>query len=163
VRLKKTLDLPGLATNDLHYTFPEDAKPHEVLLCVQTGKTMSDPNRFKFDAQDFYLKSPAQMREQWDGEFPEACDNTLRIAERVHVEFTEGRDLMPRFPVPAGESEASWLVKEVERGLRQRFPDCYAFSLANGKGQSFIGASPELLVRRSGASDLTGAPPPTVP
>ncbi len=122
VRLKKTLELPGLATNDLHYTFPEDAKPHEVLLCVQTGKTMSDPNRFKFDAQDFYLKSPAQMREQWDGEFPEACDNTLRIAERVHVEFTEGRDLMPRFPVPAGESEASWLVKEVERGLQQRFP-----------------------------------------
>jgi DNA polymerase-3 subunit alpha len=122
VRLKKTLELPGLATNDLHYTFPEDAKPHEVLLCVQTGKTMSDPNRFKFDAQDFYLKSPAQMREQWDGEFPEACDNTLRVAERVHVEFTEGRDLMPRFPVPAGESEASWLVKEVERGLQQRFP-----------------------------------------
>ena len=123
VRLKKTLELPGLATNDLHYTFPEDAKPHEVLLCVQTGKTMSDPNRFKFDAQDFYLKSPAQMREQWDGEFPEACDNTLQVAERVHVEFTEGRDLMPRFPVPAGESEASWLVKEVERGLQNRFPD----------------------------------------
>ncbi|MGH3901187.1 MAG: DNA polymerase III subunit alpha, partial [Pseudonocardiaceae bacterium] len=122
VRLKKTLDLPGLATNDLHYTYAEDAKPHEVLLCVQTGKTMSDPHRFTFDAQNFYLKSPAQMREQWDGEFPEACDNTLGIAERVHVEFTEGRDLMPRFPVPEGESEASWLVKEVERGLQQRFP-----------------------------------------
>ncbi|MGH3775715.1 MAG: DNA polymerase III subunit alpha [Pseudonocardiaceae bacterium] len=122
VRLKKTLDLPVMATNDLHYTYAEDAKPHEVLLCVQTGKTMSDPNRFTFDAQNFYLKSPAEMREQWDGEFPEACDNTLRIAERVHVEFTEGRDLMPRFPVPDGESEASWLVKEVERGLQQRFP-----------------------------------------
>ncbi|HVE96153.1 MAG TPA: DNA polymerase III subunit alpha [Pseudonocardiaceae bacterium] len=122
VRLKKTLDLPGLATNDLHYTYAEDAKPHEVLLCVQTGKTMSDPKRFKFDAQDFYLKSPAQMRQQWDGEFPEACDNTLRVAERIHVEFIEGRDLMPRFPVPEGESEASWLVKEVERGLNTRFP-----------------------------------------
>ncbi len=123
VRLKKTLDLPGLATNDLHYTYAEDAKPHEVLLCVQTGKTMSDPNRFKFDAQDFYLKSPAEMRQQWDGEFPEACDNTLLVAERVHVEFTEGQDLMPRFPVPEGETEATWLVKEVERGLHQRFPD----------------------------------------
>ncbi|MGH3788062.1 MAG: DNA polymerase III subunit alpha [Pseudonocardiaceae bacterium] len=123
IRLKKTLDLPGLATNDLHYTFPEDAKPHEVLLCVQTGKTMSDPKRFKFDAQDFYLKSPAEMRELWDGEFPEACDNTLRVAERVHVEFAEGRDLMPRFPVPEGESESSWLVKEVERGLQNRFPN----------------------------------------
>ena len=122
VRLKKTLDLPGLATNDLHYTYAEDHKPHEVLLCVQTGKTMSDPNRFKFDAQEFYLKSPAEMRQQWDGEFPEACDNTLLVAERVHVEFTEGQDLMPRFPVPEGETEATWLVKEVERGLHQRFP-----------------------------------------
>ncbi len=122
VRLKKTLDLPGLATNDLHYTYAEDAKPHEVLLCVQTGKTMSDPNRFKFDAQDFYLKSADQMRQMWDGEFPEACDNTLLVAERATVEFTEGRDLMPRFPVPDGEDEASWLVEEVERGLAQRYP-----------------------------------------
>ena len=68
--LKKKLDLPGLATNDLHYTYAEDAKPHEVLLCVQTGKTLADPNRFKFDAQDFYLKSPAEMRAQWDPLLP---------------------------------------------------------------------------------------------
>ncbi|MGE0296677.1 MAG: DNA polymerase III subunit alpha [Pseudonocardia sp.] len=121
--LKKRLDLPGIATNDLHYTYAEDAKPHEVLLCVQTGKTLADPNRFKFDAQDFYLKSPQEMRSQWDGEFPEACDNTLLIAERVDVGFTEGQDLMPRAPVPEGESEESWLVKEVERGLHRRFPN----------------------------------------
>jgi DNA polymerase-3 subunit alpha len=121
--LKKKLDLPGLATNDLHYTYASDAKPHEVLLCVQTGKTLADPNRFKFDAQDFYLKSPEEMRHQWDPRFPEACDNTLAIAERVHVEFTEGQDLMPRAPVPEGETEQSWLVKEVERGLHRRFPD----------------------------------------
>ncbi|MHA6795300.1 DNA polymerase III subunit alpha [Pseudonocardia bannensis] len=121
--LKKKLGLPGLATNDLHYTYAEDNKPHEVLLCVQTGKTLADPNRFKFDAQDFYLKSPAEMRAQWDGEFPEACDNTLLVAERVNVSFTEGQDLMPRFDVPEGETEASWLVKEVERGLHRRFPD----------------------------------------
>jgi DNA polymerase-3 subunit alpha len=121
--LKKKLDLPGLATNDLHYTYADDAKSHEVLLCVQTGKTLADPNRFKFDAQDFYLKSPAEMRHQWDPIFPEACDNTLLIAERVHVEFTEGQDLMPRAPVPEGETEQSWLVKEVERGLYRRFPN----------------------------------------
>jgi len=119
--LKKRLDLPGLATNDLHYTYAEDARPHEVLLCVQTGKTLADPNRFKFDAQDFYLKSPAEMRDQWDSEFPEACDNTLLIAERVGVSFTEGQDLMPRAPVPEGETEESWLVKEVERGMHRRF------------------------------------------
>jgi DNA polymerase-3 subunit alpha len=121
-RLKKQLDLPGLATNDLHYTYAEDAKPHEVLLCVQTGKTLADPNRFTFDAQDFYLKSPAEMRAQSDGEFPEACDNTLLVAARVNVEFTEGQDLMPRAPVPDGETEESWLVKEVERGMHTRFP-----------------------------------------
>jgi DNA polymerase III subunit alpha len=121
-RLKKELGLPGLATNDLHYTYAHDAKPHEVLLCVQTGKTLADPNRFKFDASDFYLKSPAEMRAQWDPQFPEACDNTLLIAERVDVGFTEGQDLMPRAPVPDGETEESWLVKEVERGLHARFP-----------------------------------------
>ena len=121
--LKKKLDLPGLATNDLHYTYAEDTKPHEVLLCVQTGKTMSDPNRFKFDAQDFYLKSAAEMRAQWDPIHPEACDNTLLIAERVDVSFTEGQDLMPRAPVPEGETEESWLVKEVEKGLHARFPN----------------------------------------
>jgi DNA polymerase-3 subunit alpha len=122
-RLKKLLDLPGLATNDLHYTYADDAKPHEVLLCVQTGKTLADPGRFKFDAQDFYLKSAAEMRAQWDPQFPEACDNTLLIAERVDVGFTEGQDLMPRAPVPDGETEESWLVKEVERGLQRRFPN----------------------------------------
>jgi DNA polymerase-3 subunit alpha len=122
VRLKKSLNLPGLATNDLHYTYPEDATTHDVLLCVQTGKTLSDTNRLAFDAPEFYLKSPIQMRRQWDGEFPEACDNTLRVAERVHVQFTESRNVRPRFPVPDGESETSWLVKQVERGLRRRFP-----------------------------------------
>jgi DNA polymerase-3 subunit alpha len=121
--LKKKLGLPGLATNDLHYTYAEDARPHEVLLCVQTGKTLADPGRFKFDAQDFYLKSAAEMRAQWDPIHPEACDNTLLIAERVDVGFTEGQDLMPRAPVPEGETEESWLVKEVERGLHRRFPN----------------------------------------
>ena len=89
---------------------------------MQTGKTLADPGRFKFDASDFYLKSAAEMRAQWDPVFPEACDNTLLVAERVNVDFTEGQDLMPRAPVPEGETEESWLVKEVERGLHMRFP-----------------------------------------
>ena len=122
LRLAKDLKLPLLATNDLHYTHASDAESHEVLLCVQTGKTMADPNRFKFDARDFYLKSALEMRTLW-AEHPDACDNTLLVAERCNVEFTEGRNLMPRFPVPEGESEESWLVKEVERGLAHRFPN----------------------------------------
>ena len=83
---------------------------------------MDDPKRFRFDARDFYLKSSQEMRELWH-EIPEACDNTLLIAERCNVEFAEGANLMPQSPVPEGESEESWLVKEVEIGLHHRFGD----------------------------------------
>jgi DNA polymerase-3 subunit alpha len=121
LRLAKDLGLPLVATNDLHYTFPSDAQAHSVLLCVQSGATMADPKRFKFEGEDFYLKSPEEMRSTW-AELPEACDNTLLIAERCEVAFAEGANLMPRFPVPEGESEDSWLVAEVERGLARRFP-----------------------------------------
>lgn len=120
LRIAKTLNLPMVATNDLHYTYAKDADAHEVLLCVQTGKTLADPNRFKFDARDFYLKSAAEMRHLWS-DFPEACDNTLLIAERCDVDFGESRDLMPRFPVPEGFDEGTYLVAEVERGLAERF------------------------------------------
>ncbi|MFZ0324643.1 MAG: DNA polymerase III subunit alpha [Actinomycetes bacterium] len=120
LRLAKTLDLPLVATNDLHYTRPEDAESHAALLCVQSGSTLADPTRFKFDADDFYLKSAAEMRAVW-GEVPDACDNTLLIAERCDVTFDENANLMPRFPVPEGETEDTWFVKEVERGLLKRF------------------------------------------
>ncbi|MBF5080870.1 DNA polymerase III subunit alpha [Quadrisphaera sp. INWT6] len=121
IRLAKDLGLPLVATNDLHYTRPEHHEGHAALLCVQSGSTLADPNRFKFDAEEFYLKSPAEMRHLWR-DFPEACDNTLAIAERCSVEFSEGiGTYMPRYPVPEGESEDSWFVKEVERGLQMRF------------------------------------------
>ena len=120
IRLAKEMGIPFLATNDLHYTNPEDAKAHEVLLCVQSGKTMADPNRFKFDAQDFYLKSPLEMRTLWS-EFPEACDNTLLIAERCSMDFNEGADLMPRVEVPTGYDEQTYLREQVHLGLAKRF------------------------------------------
>ncbi|HJQ01628.1 MAG TPA: DNA polymerase III subunit alpha [Jatrophihabitans sp.] len=125
LRLGRELDLPMIATNDLHYTKPADADAHEVLLCVQSGKTMADPGRFKFDAKDFYLKSPAEMRSLWADKYDlrEACDNTLLIAERCHVAFNESANYMPVFPVPEGETEQSWFVKEVEAGLLRRYPD----------------------------------------
>ncbi|MEY3496288.1 MAG: hypothetical protein RJA80_510, partial [Actinomycetota bacterium] len=120
LKIAKELQIPLVATNDLHYTYEADAASHEVLLCVGTRTTLSDPNRFKFDAQDFYLKTPAQMRELWK-DYPEACDNTLLIAERCEIKFQEGANLMPRFAVPDNETEESWLEKEVNKGLNKRF------------------------------------------
>ena len=119
LKLGKELGLPLLATNDLHYTFHEDARSHEALLCVQSGSTLADPKRFKFDNDEFYLKTPAQMRELFK-EIPESCDNTLLIAERCNVTLREGENLLPRFEVPSGETEDSWLIKESERGLLER-------------------------------------------
>ncbi len=125
LRLGKDLGLRPIATNDSHYVRPEDAAAHEHLLCVSSGSTMADPKRFKFDGNSYYVKSPEEMRELWADRFgmPEACDNTLLIAERCNVEFNESANYMPRFPVPEGESEDSWFVKEVERGLRVRYPE----------------------------------------
>ncbi|MDQ1554633.1 MAG: polymerase subunit alpha [Microbacteriaceae bacterium] len=119
LRLAKDLNLPLVASNDLHYTHAHDATAHAALLCVQSASTLDDPNRFKFDSNEFYLKSAAQMRELFRDN-PDACDNTLLIAERCEVSF-EHRNLMPRFPVPDGETEASWFEKEVAAGMLRRF------------------------------------------
>ena len=122
LKIAKDLSLPLVATNDLHYAAREDAAAHEVLLCVQSGSTMADTNRFKFDGDGYYLKSPAEMRALF-AELPEACDNTLAIAERCDISFTEGAGTyMPRYPCPPGENEESWFVREVETGLQRRFP-----------------------------------------
>ena len=122
LKLARELQLPLVATNDLHYTKPEDAVAHAALLCVQSASTLSDPNRFKFDTNEFYLKTAAEMREVWR-ELPEACDNTLLIAEQCDVTFTEGEGrFMPRFPCPEGHNEESWFVSEVETGLQRRYP-----------------------------------------
>ncbi len=124
LRLGRDLGLPMIATNDLHYTDAEDADTHEALLCVQSGKTLADPNRFKFDARDFYLKSAAEMRSLWEDkhELREACDNTLLVAERCEVAFDESANYMPRFPVPDGHTEQTWFAAEVEKGLAERYP-----------------------------------------
>ncbi len=122
LKLGKELKLPLLATNDLHYTFHEDAAAHAALLCVQSGTTLADPKRFKFDNDEFYLKSPAQMRELFK-DLPESCDNTLLIAERCNVKLRENENLLPAFPVPQGETEDSWLRKEAVRGLLEKMGD----------------------------------------
>ncbi|CAB4857115.1 unannotated protein [freshwater metagenome] len=121
LRIASSLDIELLATNDLHYVRAEDAETHDALLCIGTRALKSDEKRFRFDAQDFYLKTSEEMRSVWS-ELEQACDNTLLIAERCEIEFNEDANLMPVFPVPAGHTEESWLIEEVERGLHKRFP-----------------------------------------
>ncbi|HET8561518.1 MAG TPA: DNA polymerase III subunit alpha [Marmoricola sp.] len=125
LRLSKDLGIPPIATNDSHYVRREDAASHEHLLCVSSGSTMADPKRFRLDGDGYYIKSPQEMRALWADKYSlrEACDNTLLIAERCDVEFDESANYMPRFPVPEGETEETWFVKEVEKGLRYRYPD----------------------------------------
>ena len=127
LRLAKELNLPLVATNDLHYTHEHDAKAHEALLAIQSGSTLLEPtydnggSRFAFSGSGYYLKSPQEMRELFR-DHPDACDNTLLIAERCEVSFNTGANYMPRFPCPPGEDETSWLVKEVAKGLEYRYP-----------------------------------------
>ncbi|MEN9516579.1 MAG: hypothetical protein RLZZ159_445 [Actinomycetota bacterium] len=122
LKLAKELGLPLLATNDLHYTYADDAKHHEALLCIQSGSTLADPKRFKFENGEFYLKDAATMRRLFS-EIESACDNTLLIAERCNTTLRENENLLPKFPVPAGETEDSWLIKEAHRGLKEKFTD----------------------------------------
>ena len=119
LKLGKELGLPLLATNDLHYTHHADAASHEALLCVQSGSTLADPKRFKFDNNEFYLKSSAEMRELFS-DIPEACDNTLLIAERCNIKMRENENLLPQYSVPSGETEDTWLRKEANTGLLGR-------------------------------------------
>ncbi|WP_430593587.1 DNA polymerase III subunit alpha [Humidisolicoccus flavus] len=121
IKISKELGIPLVATNDLHYTHSHDAKSHAALLCVQSGSTLNDPKRFKFDADEFYLKTAAEMRHVFR-DHPEACDSTLLIAERCDVQFDTAANYMPRFPVPEGETESSWFKKEVQAGLEIRYP-----------------------------------------
>lgn len=125
LRLGKELGIPPIATNDSHYNNPEDADAHDALICVASGKRLSDTNRLKFDGGGYYIKSAAEMRELWAGRFgmPEACDNTVAIAERCSVEFTESTGgYMARADIPEGETEESWFRKEVWRGIEARYP-----------------------------------------
>ncbi|AKK11437.1 DNA polymerase III subunit alpha [Corynebacterium uterequi] len=125
LQIGRQLDLPPLVTNDCHYVLESQAPAHEAMLCVQTGKTLLDADRFKFDGTGYYIKSAEQMRQMWDDMVPSACDNTLWIAERVqdYGEIWEAHphDRMPIADVPDGETPTSWLRHEVMEGLRARF------------------------------------------
>ncbi|QOC92633.1 DNA polymerase III subunit alpha [Micromonospora craniellae] len=124
VEIGRKLNIPPVVTNDSHYTHEAQSEAHDVLLCVQTGSNVADPNRFKFGGSGYYIKSADEMRGV-DGSdvWLEGCRNTLLVAERVDpAGMFEFRNLMPRFPVPEGETEESWFRKETFAGLARRYP-----------------------------------------
>jgi DNA polymerase-3 subunit alpha len=122
VDIGRQIDAPLLAANDSHYTRADEADAHDALLCIQTGSSKSEENRFKFHSQEFYVKSAAQMRDLFpDDRYPSACDNTLLIAERANVDIDFGRILLPTFDVPSGYNEDSYLRHLVMEGAVKRY------------------------------------------
>jgi DNA polymerase-3 subunit alpha len=118
----RRLDAPLLAANDSHYTHAHEADAHDALLCIQTGSVKSDENRFKFHSQEFYIKSSAEMRSLFDEErYPGASDNTLWVAERVDFDIEFGRILLPKFEVPEGRTEDTYLRHLVLEGAAGRY------------------------------------------
>jgi DNA polymerase-3 subunit alpha len=120
VRLSRELDIPLVATNDVHYIFREDAKIHDVLLCIQTGKTVGDRDRLKFPTDAFYLKSAEEMKAAFP-DIPESIRNTLVIAEQCDFEFEFGKSQVPRFPVPQGFTDETYLRHLSREGLKRRY------------------------------------------
>ncbi|WP_101257679.1 DNA polymerase III subunit alpha [Streptomyces barkulensis] len=123
LEIGRKLGIPPLVTNDSHYTYSHEAEAHDALLCIQTGKNLSDPDRFRFNGAGYYLKSTEEMyaidsSDAWQ----EGCRNTLLVAEQIDTDgWFEKQDLMPRFPVPEGHTEESWFREEVRRGMARRY------------------------------------------
>ena len=122
IRLSRELGIPMIATNDVHYTYKEDAEAHDILLCIQTGKKVSDTDRLRYSGGQFYLKSEEEMRELFRYA-PEAIDNTHKIAERCNVDIEFGVTKLPKFDVPKGYTADSFLRSLCEEGLRDRYGD----------------------------------------
>ena len=119
IRLAGDLDLPLIATNDCHYLVKEDARAHDALLCIQTGKGLSDPSRMKFPNDEFYVKTAQEM---WDifAEVPEALTNTVKVAERCNVVLNFEENHLPRFPVPEGQTLNDYFERVVRDGFERR-------------------------------------------
>ena len=128
LQISKELDIPLVATNDCHYTYREDEKPHDILLCIQTGKRLSDEDRMRYEGGQYYVKSEEEMK----GLFPyawEAVENTQRIADRCHVEIEFGHTKLPHFEVPEGYDSWSYLNKLCQDGLAEHYSKEEAESL----------------------------------
>ncbi|MDY3225821.1 MAG: DNA polymerase III subunit alpha [Candidatus Faecousia sp.] len=121
-RLARETGLPLVVTNDAHYLRREDAQMQDVLLCIQTGKTVNDTNRMKFQTEEFYVKSEEELRQLFPG-LDEAFENTARIAERCNLEFTFHEYHLPAFPVPEGYTNEGYFRELCYNGFRERYPD----------------------------------------
>jgi len=121
LRLAKALELPLVGTNDLHYPAQEDARAHEVLLCIQTGKTIKDKDRWRFSTDQFYFKSPAEMKQVF-AHLPEAVKNTIAVAERCNLQLQFGQLRLPKYQVPEGHTLDTYLEHLTWQGLRLRYP-----------------------------------------
>ncbi len=119
-KLADKLGLPLVVTNDAHYLRKSDAKMQDVLLCIQTGKTVDDPNRMKFETEEFYLKSEEELRSLFP-DVPEAFENTVQIAERCNVEFTFGKYFLPEFKLPEGVTSLSYLKQLCREGFDELY------------------------------------------
>lgn len=125
IELAKKIGARLVATNDSHYVAKDEKDVHSAMLCLSTGTTLNDPDRFAFEGDTYYLRDSDDMYRVF-ADVPEACESTLLIAEQCDVSFRTTRDganYMPNFPVPAGEDVTSWFIKEVERGLAYRYPN----------------------------------------
>ena len=121
IELSRELDIPLVATNDAHYLKREDAYNHEVLLCIQTGKKMSDEDRMKFETDELYVKSPEEMSDYFKN-VPEAIENTVKIAEKCNVEFEFGHTILPNYDVPEEfETHYDYLKKLCDDGIKNRY------------------------------------------
>ena len=120
VRIGKELQIPLVATNDVHYLTKERASAHEALLCIQTQTTLDDPNRMRFQTDEFYFKSPQEMKKRFK-DFPEAIENTLEIASRCNLELDFKQTHLPKYTPPAGETKEEFLGKLCEEGLKRRY------------------------------------------
>jgi DNA polymerase III subunit alpha len=120
IRLSRELDIPLVATNDVHYIKQEDSKSHDVLLCIQTAKTIDEENRMKYPSDQFYLKSAEEMRELFLY-VPEALNNTVKIAEQCNFDYEFHKSKLPRFPLPQGTDPFEYLRQVCYRGLIQRY------------------------------------------
>ena len=121
VKLARKLDIPLVATNDAHYLKKEDAYNHEVLLCIQTGKKISDPDRMRFDTDELYVKSPEEMSEYFKA-FPDAIENTVKIADKCDVEFEFGHTILPNYDVPAEyPTHYDFFKKLCDDGIKNRY------------------------------------------